>query len=128
MLPIALSVIAQFKTENEETAITFGKALMLSIAFSASIGGLGTLIGTPPNLIFASFVQENYGIEISFVQWMKIGIPISLSLLYSLDIFDKFAFTFKIAKVSIKKNEFSNQLKNSNSCHVKKNGCYWFLR
>ena len=112
MLPIALSVVAQFKTENEETAITFGKALMLSIAFSASIGGLGTLIGTPPNLIFASFIQENYGVEISFVQWMKIGIPISLSLLFIAWIYlTKFAFTFKNAKVSIKKNELSDQLK-----------------
>ena len=74
MLPIALSVINQLKDhpdtlENENKV--FGKALMLGVAYSASAGGIATLIGTPPNLIFAGFVQENFNIEISFFQWMK---------------------------------------------------------
>ena len=84
MLPIALSVINQLKDhpetlENEN--IVFGKALMLGVAYSASAGGIATLIGTPPNLIFAGFVQENFNIEISFFQWMKIGFPVSIILM-----------------------------------------------
>ena len=84
MLPIALSVINQLNDhpdtlENENK--TFGKALMLGVAYSASAGGIATLIGTPPNLIFAGFAQDNFNIEISFFQWMKIGLPISIVLM-----------------------------------------------
>ena len=84
MLPIALSAINQLKDhpetlENENKV--FGKALMLGVAYSASAGGIATLIGTPPNLIFAGFVQENFNIEISFFQWMKIGFPVSIILM-----------------------------------------------
>ena len=84
MLPIALSVINQLNDhpdtlENENKV--FGKALMLGVAYSASAGGIATLIGTPPNLIFAGFAQDNFNIEISFFQWMKIGLPISIVLM-----------------------------------------------
>lgn len=87
MLPIALSIIAQFKTFNASRAIplqgadVFGKALVLSIAYSASIGGMATLVGTPTNLIFAQYVKEAYAVEISFAQWFWVGLPISLLLL-----------------------------------------------
>ena len=85
MLPIGLSVIAQLNDhpdtiENENK--TFGKALMLGIAYSASAGGVATLIGTPPNMILAGFINDNFGIEISFFQWIKIGLPISIILLF----------------------------------------------
>jgi sodium-dependent dicarboxylate transporter 2/3/5 len=84
MLPIALAVILQFneRTELKDSIKTqFGKAIMLSIAYSASIGGMATLIGTPPNVIFAGVVQENFGVEITFAQWILIGLPISMILL-----------------------------------------------
>jgi len=84
MLPIGLAIVAQLKdhpdTEVDENQL-FGKALMLSIAYAASIGGMATLIGTPPNLVLAGVVKETYGIEISFAQWMSFGLPISLILL-----------------------------------------------
>ncbi len=54
---------------------------MLGIAFSATIGGMGSLIGTPPNALLAAFVSKTYGITIGFGQWMLIGIPIVLLLL-----------------------------------------------
>ncbi|MBO3099684.1 SLC13 family permease [Gelidibacter pelagius] len=84
MLPMGMSIVAQLKDnpttiENENT--NFGKALMLSIAYSASIGGIATLIGTPPNLVMAGFVQKAYGIEITFGQWIQYGLPISIILL-----------------------------------------------
>jgi sodium-dependent dicarboxylate transporter 2/3/5 len=55
---------------------------MLSIAYGASIGGMGTLVGSPPNTQMASILQQNYGITVSFWDWFKIGFPLSLSLLF----------------------------------------------
>ena len=85
MLPIAMAIVDQLKDnpdtiENENKI--FGKALMLGIAYSASIGGISTLIGTPPNLILAGVVEENFGYEITFSTWFKFGFPISLILLF----------------------------------------------
>lgn len=85
MLPIAAAVIKQRKddphTEVNETE-QFGKALMISIAYSSSIGGVATLIGTAPNLVLAGILQELYAIEISFTQWIVIGLPVSMILLF----------------------------------------------
>lgn len=85
MLPIGMAIIAQLRDnpktiENEN--VIFGKALMLAIAYSASIGGMATLIGTPPNLILAGVVQDIYGVEITFSKWIVFGLPISLLLLF----------------------------------------------
>lgn len=80
MLPIGLSIIELAKSaaakENAEDFASFKTALMLSIAFAASIGGLGTLIGTPPNALLAGFMEENYNFHILFGQWMMVGVPI----------------------------------------------------
>ena len=84
MLPIGMAVVSQFKKRDDgETsdADFVGKALMLAIAYSASIGGFATLIGTPPNLVLAGVLEETYGVKISFMQWMQIGLPISSILL-----------------------------------------------
>lgn len=84
MLPMGMSIVSELKdnpsTDQNENSI-FGKTLMLSIAYAASIGGIATLIGTPPNLVFAGFVQKTYGVEISFWQWIQFGLPISIVLL-----------------------------------------------
>jgi sodium-dependent dicarboxylate transporter 2/3/5 len=99
MLPIAGAVIAQIGTGishkrqakddkkesmneakgKDDTSDTskFGLCLMLSIAYSASIGGMATLIGTPPNAIFASLSKSMLDIDISFGEWLLIGLPIS---------------------------------------------------
>ncbi len=84
VMPMGISIVKQLNDnpntpENEH--VIFGKVLMLAIAYSASIGGIATLIGTPPNLVFAGFVEKTYGIDISFWQWMKFGLPISSLLL-----------------------------------------------
>ncbi len=84
MLPIGMAIISTFKDNklsDPGEAERFGKALLLAIAYSASIGGLGTLIGTPPNLVLAGIYTEMYGKEITFLDWLKIGLPVSLSLL-----------------------------------------------
>jgi sodium-dependent dicarboxylate transporter 2/3/5 len=99
MLPIGIAIIKQLKDnpntiENENNI--FGKALMLAIAYSASIGGVGTLIGTPPNLVLAGVVSDIYGYEITFSQWFIFGFPISILLLFICwQYLTRFAFTFK---------------------------------
>lgn len=78
MLPIALSVIDLTKTTKEDILNyrNFGIALMLAIAYSSSVGGLATIIGTPTNALLIGYLHDSYGIEISFVQWMMVGLPI----------------------------------------------------
>lgn len=75
MLPIAAAVVSQVQDKQDRGK--FGLCLMLSIAYSASIGGMSTLIGTPPNAIFASLSRSMLDIEITFSQWIIIGLPIS---------------------------------------------------
>ncbi|MCB0566468.1 MAG: DASS family sodium-coupled anion symporter [Phaeodactylibacter sp.] len=84
MLPIGMAIVSQLMEDpgtSQDTADYFSKALMLAIAYSASIGGIATLIGTPPNLVLAAVVQELYGVEITFSQWIIFGLPISVVLL-----------------------------------------------
>lgn len=84
MLPIAMAIVAQLKddpTTDEDENATFGKALMLAIAYSASIGGMGTLIGTPVNGVLVGQLDEIFGVEISFLQWFSIGFPLVIVLL-----------------------------------------------
>lgn len=56
-------------------------ALMLGIAFAASIGSLGTIIGTPPNTFMAAYLAENHDINLGFGQWMPFGVPIAVVFL-----------------------------------------------
>ena len=81
MLPIAMSVTSLFSAKDSAYARQFTPALLLGIAYAATIGGMGTIIGTPPNALFVAFMDTTYGIEITFVQWMQIGIPMLLILL-----------------------------------------------
>ncbi len=115
MLPIGMAIIAQLKDNPstiEDENIIFGKALMLGIAYSASIGGIATLIGTPPNTILAGVVSELYDIEITFQQWMKFGLPISLTLLAICWFYlTRFAFTFKQKSFPGGKKEIERQVK-----------------
>jgi sodium-dependent dicarboxylate transporter 2/3/5 len=75
MLPIAAAVVSQVQDKQDRGK--FGLCLMLSIAYSASIGGMSTLIGTPPNAIFASLSRSILDSEVTFSQWLIIGLPIS---------------------------------------------------
>ncbi|MBN2214292.1 MAG: DASS family sodium-coupled anion symporter [Bacteroidales bacterium] len=92
MLPIGMAVIShvQSRAEEENPDIVSGRhhfrfatVLMLAIAYSASIGGIGTLVGTPPNIIFAGMIRNTLPgyPEIDFITWMKIGLPIVIIFL-----------------------------------------------
>ena len=81
MLPIGTSVCAVVtQGQDPQESRRFSSALMLAIAYSASIGGMATLIGTPPNAILRAFLAEHYNIAIGFGQWMLLGVPLSLVL------------------------------------------------
>jgi sodium-dependent dicarboxylate transporter 2/3/5 len=75
LLPVALAVLERVRDER------MVMPLLLGIAFSASLGGIGTPIGTPPNLIFMQVYQESTGTEISFLRWMGWGVPVVLLFL-----------------------------------------------
>ncbi|WP_222908775.1 SLC13 family permease [Pseudomonas sp. DNDY-54] len=82
MLPIGLSVIGLLVAGSEEKeGSRFAIALLLGIAYSASVGGIATLIGTPPNALLAAFLRENYDVQIGFGQWMLLGLPLSIGML-----------------------------------------------
>ena len=116
MLPIGIAIVKQIsnlKSSKEDESVIFGKALMISIAFSASIGGVSTLIGTPPNLILASIIEESYGIKISFKEWMLFALPISCTLLIISWVYlTRFAFNFTHYNFDKVENEINSQLNN----------------
>ena len=99
MLPIGIVIIKQLQ-ENPNFSTgehnTFAKALMLSIAYSASIGGVSTLIGTPTNMVMAGAISQIYDYEISFLDWFIFGFPLStLILIFSWYYLTTMAFSFK---------------------------------
>ncbi len=76
MLPVALSV-----ADQEGASPNLRKCLLLGVAYSATIGGMGTLIGTPPNLFVASFLAKSYAHTIDFGRWLLVGLPMVLVML-----------------------------------------------
>ncbi len=78
MIPIASSIIQKTGQDGKSN---FATVLMLIIAYSASIGGTATLIGTPPNVAFAGLYAERYGESVSFAKWLLIGIPFAVIML-----------------------------------------------
>lgn len=88
MLPIALSVVKLVIPTKEEIKDgplsadrNFALGLMLTVGYAATLGGLATIIGTPPNVVFVGLLHEFSGQQISFGQWMLIGVPVALVLL-----------------------------------------------
>jgi sodium-dependent dicarboxylate transporter 2/3/5 len=79
MLPMAIGIVNALPLEARKGK--FPLFLLLSVAYAASIGGIGTLVGSPPNIQMASILQENYGISLDFLSWMKVGMPVSLAML-----------------------------------------------
>jgi len=76
LLPVALSITRLMSTQGKAAGGDFPTCLVLGVAYAASIGGVGTIVGTAPNLFLVSFVQSQMNYEISFVRWMMIGVPL----------------------------------------------------
>lgn len=92
MMPIGLAIITHVIEEGKKEGLdrqidfspenfAFGLNLMLGIAYAASIGGIATLIGTPPNTVLAGYLQKTYGYEITFARWLMVGVPLVVVLL-----------------------------------------------
>ena len=112
MLPIAISIITVFNENQKNIKNTnFAKALVLSIAFSATIGGVATLIGTPPNTVMAAMLSELYNYEIDFLDWLIIGLPTAIILLP----ISWFILTYICFPIKEKSNDNSDIIKKNTS-------------
>ncbi|MCB9354391.1 MAG: SLC13/DASS family transporter [Lewinellaceae bacterium] len=81
MTPVAIAVAASTTSSDDAHHLNFQKALLLGVGYACSIGGLATLIGTPTNAIFLSYVKEKFGTQVSFWQWFLFGLPFATTLL-----------------------------------------------
>lgn len=81
MLPIAIAAAQLFRDQERKGPYALGICLMLGIAYAATIGGVSTLIGTPPNAVLAAAASEMLGVQVGFLQWMMVGLPVSAVLL-----------------------------------------------
>ncbi len=77
MLPLTLSLLTHLPGENQKLE----RSVLLGMAWGANLGGIGTLIGTPPNLVYAAFREETVGIQTGFMEWAVVAFPIALVLL-----------------------------------------------
>ncbi len=121
MTPIGLAVIKQvgdlLNKDNIQQKVArgefqFGTALMLGIAYAASIGGVATIIGTPPNAVFVGIIKEMYDVEISFAQWLLFGFP--LSVIFVLIVWyylTHIAFSFEFGRLPVGMSIISQELK-----------------
>jgi sodium-dependent dicarboxylate transporter 2/3/5 len=77
MLPLTLSLLTHLPGENQKLE----RSVLLGMAWGANLGGIGTLIGTPPNLVYAAFREETVGVQTGFMEWAVVAFPIALVLL-----------------------------------------------
>ena len=113
MFPIAVSVINVIGDGRDKKDMrNFSLCLMLAIAYASNFGGIATIIGTPPNVAYVSYMNKRFGYEISFFDWMVVCLPIALLLMFSLYITTvKFLFPNKISSSSEMKELIGSELK-----------------
>ena len=115
LLPIGLAVctvVAEtIPNISDQQQRHFDTALMLGIAYAATIGGMSTIIGTAPNIVFVQFMNNQFGIDISFFDWMKIGVPVASVMLF-------------FAWIILTKYTFPTSFSLSSDTKIKLNGMY----
>ncbi len=116
MLPIASSVThllaKELGKENDPRFKKFATGLMLAIAYSASIGGMGTIIGTPPNVVMVGYMKRIYNLDVSFTDWMLVGIPLMVLVLAACYfIITAILYRNKLSSIEGSKNLIQNKLK-----------------
>lgn len=82
MLPVAISIVNIISDQNNKQNKVFFTCIMLGIAYSANIGGIATIIGTPPNIVYKGYAENLLHSEVSFLKWMILGVPLSLLMLW----------------------------------------------
>jgi len=84
MMPIGVAVLSLVYADDKNPDMRgMGSALMLGIAYAGSIGGVATLIGTPPNAVLAAMADELLHVDISFARWMVLALPVSIVMLFA---------------------------------------------
>ena len=122
MVPVGMAIIKQStdiidknnpcNIDTTPGKFNFGTALMLSIAFSASIGGVATIIGTPPNTILVGLIESMYHRQIAFSEWMLIGVPLAIVMLFVTWIYlTRFALKAEISELPGGKETIKNEIK-----------------
>lgn len=125
MLPIGLSVLALTMGDgagegedgsDEVSRLTgssnFAVALMLGIAYAASVGSLATIIGTPPNTFMVEFLDQQYGVQIGFGQWMLVGLPLAAVFLVVVwVVLTRFVYPPEISEISGGRELIGDQLR-----------------
>ena len=112
MLPIALSLASEVVKERDAKTNGFILCLVLGVAYGANIGGFGTPIATPPNLLVVAFMKESYGIDVSFLSWMMFGVPAVIVMLpIACFVLTRLAFPFDLDKNSIAQDVLHHELK-----------------
>lgn len=81
MTPIAIAIAELLRPDDHNEPFPFGTALLLGVAYAATIGGIATLIGTPPNAVFAAAARELLGRSVTVTEWLLIGLPFALIML-----------------------------------------------
>jgi sodium-dependent dicarboxylate transporter 2/3/5 len=117
MVPIAMAVLNLVRSAQRgplsQAERNFGVCLLLGIAYGASIGGMGTIIGSPPNGIYVRFMEQTYGVQISLLDWMKVGLPVMIVLLpVCWLVLTKVLFRSTIGEVEGGREWVANELKN----------------
>ncbi len=79
MIPIALAIISRIR--NDEIRAKYGKVLVLGVAYAATLGGVASLVGSPPNPLAATYINSFLGIQFSFISWIPFGLPVVIILL-----------------------------------------------
>ncbi|HMJ70719.1 MAG TPA: DASS family sodium-coupled anion symporter [Cyclobacteriaceae bacterium] len=119
MLPIGVSVIQLLRRKDSPGGENLSKGeknfalgLMLSIGYAASLGGMATIIGTPPNVVFAGFAKEFYNQDISFFRWMIVGVPLSVTTLFACYwMITRFLFPNNLPKIEGSEALIANRLR-----------------
>ena len=123
MVPIAMSVTHFLKlnlnTEAQANLPTFNTALFLSIAYSANIGGIMTPVGTPPNVIFIGYLNEMYGRNVDFYEWILATAPLAITLLYIMTITLKWIYPYKLSLPENLKEFINDKLEGLGSISTK---------
>ncbi|WP_027137121.1 SLC13 family permease [Gaetbulibacter saemankumensis] len=131
MLPIALSVIKLLTNDADgftKKDKNFAVSVMLGIAFSANAGGIATVIGTPPNSILIGLLENEYDIQISFVKWMLIGVPISGVLIFIIYfVLTKFLYPSHGLIFSASEDFIDTELKNLGKTTAKEKHVLWIF-
>ena len=117
LLPIGLAVCGVISetipNASEKDKLNFDTALLLGIAYAATIGGMSTLIGTAPNIVFSAFMQDTYGVEISMFDWMMLGVPLASIMLFGAWVLlTKYVFPINFVASNEARNELKTMLSN----------------